>query len=100
MEKKEIHNLVINQVEQLVDTFPSEQQFKVNSNTALIGKGSNIDSLSLVSIIVDLEMIFTDKLDSSFSLMDEHALTREISPFESIANLVDYIYERVLEIKG
>lgn len=85
----------MNQVIQLNETLPTEQQFVVNENTVLFGKESAIDSLSLVSIIVDLETIFSADYNQDISLTDDRAMTRSVSPFSSISNLVDYIFELV-----
>ena len=60
MNKDAILDIVISNVRSLVDTLPDDQKFSVDQNTILFGNGSNIDSLSLVSIIVDLESIFSN----------------------------------------
>jgi|LakMenEpi03Aug12_release.lakeMendotaPanAssembly.Ray.scaffolds.fasta_scaffold408770_3 acyl carrier protein len=97
MTKQEITAIVINQVEQLNETFPDDQKITVNENTVLFGNGSSIDSLSLVSIIVDLETLFSDEHGYDLSLTDDRAMAREKSPFTNITTLVDYISELVNE---
>jgi len=97
MTKQEISTIVINQVEQLNDTFPEAQKITVNENTVLFGNGSSIDSLSLVSIIVDLEMLFSTEYGHDISLTDDRAMAREKSPFTNISTLVDYIFELINE---
>jgi acyl carrier protein len=93
MELEKVVKIVINQVEQLRDSLTEEQKFEVNMDTKLFGNNSNIDSLSLVSIIVDLEMLFSEEYGFDLSLTDDRAMTREISPFISITSLADYIVE-------
>jgi len=95
MNKEEILEIVISNVNSLVDTLPSDQKFTVDQNTILFGNGSNIDSLSLVSIIVDLESLFSDDYDLEISLTDDKAMMRKKSPFDSIISLADYIEELV-----
>jgi acyl carrier protein len=97
MTREEILKIVLNQVEQINDTFPEDQKIVVNETTILFGNGSSIDSLSLVSIIVDLEMIFSSDYNKEISITDDRAMTREISPFDSVASLVDYIFEIINE---
>jgi len=97
MTKKEITDIVINQVINLNDTFPDVEKITVNENTILFGNGSSIDSLSLVSVIVDLEMLFSDEHGFDISLTDDRAMTRAISPFDSVATLVDFIFEIINE---
>mgnify|MGYP003442148534 FL=1 len=95
MERAKIYEIVIKQVQELNETLPENQQFSVNEDTILFGNNSNIDSLSLVSVIVDLESVFSDEYGKEISLTDDRAMTREINPFSSIRNLVDYIAEVV-----
>lgn len=95
MERAKIFEIVIKQVQELNETLPQNQQFLVNEDTILFGNNSNIDSLSLVSVIVDLESVFSAEYDQEISLTDDRAMTREINPFSSIRNLVDYIAEVV-----
>lgn len=97
MNRDQILNIVINQVNELKDTLPESQQFETNEDTVLFGENSNIDSLSLVSVIVDLETQFSTDYNYEISLTDDRAMTREVSPFSSIKSLVDYIYEVINE---
>lgn len=95
MEKKVICDVVLNHVKMLNETLSPEKQFEINLNTIIFGKGSSIDSLSLVSLIIDLEMSFSEEFGHTISLTDDRAMTREISPFDTITSLTDYIYELV-----
>lgn len=97
MDKQAIADIVMNQLKQLNETLPAEQQFEVNQRTILFGNGSSIDSLSLVSVIVDLEMVFSDEHGKDISLTDDRAMTRDVSPFDTVTSLVDYIHELVNE---
>jgi acyl carrier protein len=97
MDKQEIFEIVINQVNELKDTLPDDQQFEVNKDTVLFGNNSKIDSLSLVSVIVDLEGLFSSEYDFDISLTDDRAMTREVSPFDNVVSLVDYIHEIINE---
>jgi acyl carrier protein len=97
MNREQILHLVINTVVSLVDTFPDSDKFLVKEDTILFGDKSCIDSLSLVSVIVDLEVLLSDEFGIDMTLTDDRAMTREISPFDNVANLVDYIFEIICE---
>ena len=99
MNREQILGNVISCVKDLVDTFPEVQKFEVTEQTRLFGSGSQIDSLSLVTMIVDLEMKFADEFNYDLSLTDDRAMAREVSPFTSISSLTDYIYELTIEKK-
>lgn len=93
MNKDLIEKIVIENVSMLVETLPDNQKFDVDKNTILFGPNSKIDSLSLVTVIVDLETVFFDEYNLEISLTDDNAMTREISPFDNVGNLIDYIFE-------
>lgn len=99
MNKQQILDIVLAQVTALNETLPADQQFTVEPQTPLFGNGSKIDSLSLVSVIVDLEGVFASEHDIDLSLTDDRAMTREKSPFDSINSLADYIEEAINENK-
>ena len=91
MEKEKITQIVIFSVKTLVNTLPEDQKFTVDIKTVLFGKNANIDSLSLVSIIVDIETTFSSDYGYDISLSDDRAMMSKVSPFESVSTLVDYI---------
>ena len=95
MVKPEIFKIVLEKLNDLNSTLPSNEQFLVSDQTILFGMGSCIDSLSLVSIIVDLEMHFSEILSYELSLTNDNAMSREKSPFTSVSSLVEYIDELI-----
>lgn len=52
---------------------------------------AELDSLSLVSVIVDVEGDISDLLSHSISLTDDRAMSQEISPFSNVKSLLAYI---------
>jgi len=95
MERSAILEIVLKQVNFLVDTLPGDQKFEVTESVVLFGRNSNIDSLSLVSLIVDLEAYFLDEHNLVISLTDDRAMTREKSPFSTVTSLTDYLDELI-----
>ncbi len=75
----------------------SDKKIELASHTVLFGKGADIDSLALVSVVVDVETALNSDYDYGISLTDDRAMTRAISPFETVATLRDYIFELVTE---
>ncbi len=71
---------------------------KCDDNMKLFGADATIDSLTLVSLIVDLESRLTEAFDCEISLTDDRAMTRDISPFDTFGSLKVYINELVSEI--
>jgi len=65
----------------------------INQETLLLSEGSAIDSMTIVSIIVDLESELSDTFKKEISLSDDNSMSRKISPYANVKNLVEYILE-------
>lgn len=74
-----------------------DDQIDIGPDTLLFGKEARLDSLSLVSVIVDLETLVSDEFGASISLTDDKAINRTPVPFTSVATLKDYILEQIGE---
>ena len=92
-DKEQITATILTTLNDLVDTLPDNQKFKPGVDTKLFGAGSLIDSLTLVSFIVELESVLSSEFDTEIVLTDDRAMTREKSPFESVDELANYIVE-------
>jgi hypothetical protein len=71
----------------------ADQQITIGLDTCLFGEGSALDSLSLVSVIVDLETAVSDEFGKPVSLTDDKAMSRDPVPFTNVAALKSYIVE-------
>ncbi|RYY19529.1 MAG: hypothetical protein EOO04_21815 [Chitinophagaceae bacterium] len=91
--KETVTSTILKTLNEVVDTLPEDQKFTPDENTKLFGAGSTIDSLTLVSFIVELESVFSAEHNIDIVLTDDRAMTREKSPFDSVNDLSDYIVE-------
>ena len=57
----------------------------------LYGDGGNLDSMDLVSFIVDIEQNITVEFGRSVSLANEKSLSQTNSPFRTIGTLIQYV---------
>jgi acyl carrier protein len=62
----------------------------IDESTELLGK---LDSLGLVTLVVDLEERLQDELDLRVALATERALSQRQSPFRTVGTLADYVLE-------
>lgn len=58
---------------------------------ALYGTTGVFDSMQLVSFLAAVEEGLEDELDIEISLTSEKAVSQTISPFSSVARLIDFI---------
>jgi acyl carrier protein len=68
-----------------------------DESTELLGR---LDSLGLVTLVVDLEERLEDELDLPVSLATEHALSRRHSPFRTVGTLTAYVLEVAGGVRG
>ena len=93
MKKENIIKLIILKVN---DSFEEESiKTIVTTETPLFGRNSEIDSMGLVNLIVDIESYFLEK-GYDISLTSEKAMSRNHSPFRSIISLAEFIEEQIL----
>lgn len=89
MKKEEALRIVIEAVERLNDEL--DVPIEVGPHTKLFGADAVIDSLSLVSVIVDVEMEASDAMGKPISLTDDRAMNQVVSPFTDPDALANYI---------
>ena len=63
---------------------------ELGPDTALFDRDGLLDSMALVSLVIDLEQIIQSEFDATVELADEKALSQENSPYRTIQTLVDY----------
>ena len=86
----QITDLLLECVNSAVADLAQDDQFEANSETLLLAEGSPIDSLQLVSIIVDFEEAISTKLDVVVCLTTDEAMMQAESPFYSVKTLAEY----------
>jgi acyl carrier protein len=93
IQKQAILELVLAAVQSLNEELEPSRQLQLAEDTLLFGEGSDLDSLSLVSVIVDIETAVADQFGEPISLTDDKAMSRPVSPYTHVGALVDYIFE-------
>jgi len=79
----------------------SDKEEQVSESTAIydysIPGGKKLDSLSLVTLIVDIEQKLEDDYEVVLILADDKAMSQKRSPFRSVRTLADYICQLMEE---
>jgi acyl carrier protein len=68
---------------------PDQSSLSVNESTSLLG--GPLDSVNVVSLIVELEEEIADCCGVSITVADDLAMSQQRSPFRTIGSLADYI---------
>ena len=94
---EQVEEMILTALRDVNDELPDDEKVEITPTTALFGPDAKIDSLSLVSLIVDVETALNVDHDLPISLTDDRAMTREVSPFDDVQALKDYILELAAE---
>ena len=93
--ENQIKEILFKSVEEINKTLDEDQQLELSTETVLLGKDGNINSITLVNLIVAIEESIEDELNVEITLADEKALSQKESPFRTIGTLIDYIAQVV-----
>ena len=91
IEHGKITNLVMESLKNVLLENESTEIDNVNASTSLLGKHSILESLGLVTLLVDLEQRLEENYDVCVTLADERAMSQKNSPFRTVQSLIDYI---------
>ena len=88
---------VINSIYTAIDEFnmvaEEPKRLDKSPDTILFGEEGRLDSLGLVSLIMEIEGQIQIDFDTTITLADERAMSRLNSPFRSVDSLAGYIVE-------
>lgn len=90
MERSTILDLIYAAIDEINPTLPPDRQIAKSPETQLFGRGSALDSLGLVNLVVATEARLMEA-GATVSLADERAMSQRQSPFRSVATLRDYV---------
>ena len=91
----DVSELIYGALRALNEERPAAEQIVIGPDTCLFGEGSALDSLSLVSVIVDIETLTADRFGRAISLTDDAAMSRDPVPFVNVASLKGYVLEQL-----
>lgn len=89
----EVEKVIYKAIANLNAERPPDDQVEASPSTALFGVNARVDSLGLVSLIVDVETTLNSEHGLPVSLADDRALSRAQSPYATVSTLRDYILE-------
>ena len=93
LNKEVIQKEILHALENVNEERGADEQIVVSLDTSLFGVDAALDSLALVSVIVDVETAMSELAGHPISLTDDRAMAQKISPFSSGNALTAYILE-------
>jgi acyl carrier protein len=96
IQRSEVVAIVMQKLKELAASMLAHPAIdEINDQTRLFGRQGLLDSIGLVSLIVDVEQTLAEKTGLALTLADEHAMSQARSPFRTVASLSDYALERI-----
>ena len=89
--RDEVLAVIYAAMESLNEELDEDHKISISPDTKLFGADAVIDSLSLVSIIIDVESGASDAFGFPVVLTDDRAINEPVSPFASPDALANYI---------
>jgi hypothetical protein len=72
----------------------------LNEETVLVGPDAVLDSLGVVSLIVEVEQRVEGEHGASVTLANDKAMSQRNSPFRTVAVLTDHLVAMVAEVSA
>ncbi len=95
-----VQQLVCRAFDEVSEELALDEQISQSPDRVLYGEGGVLDSLGLVSLIVEIEAAVTDEYGVTLSLANNRALSQKNSPFRTVGTLVDYVVDQVEEAQA
>ncbi len=90
MEPVEVREVVVEAIQNANLARESDQQLSTDAEAVLFGRGSPLDSLGLVALLIDIEEALAGR-GTFVTLTSERAMSRSRNPFRTVSSLATYI---------
>ena len=91
LDKNLVQAIILKALNNINDERGPKEQIDIGLHTRLFGTDAELDSLSLVSLIVDVEAAVSSASGHDVSLTDDRAMSQATSPFSDVETLSTYI---------
>lgn len=78
----------------------ADEQIPTNLEAPLFGATGKLDSLGLVTMLLEIEDRARDRFEVSLTLADERAMSESRSPFRTLSALSAYVAQRIDEARA
>ncbi len=97
LNEDEVLKIILHALASINEEREADERFDVGPETSLFGADSSLDSLALVSLIVDVEAEISSAAGRDICLTDDRAMSRAESPFRTVRALHGYVLELLAE---
>jgi acyl carrier protein len=91
LDKNSVQEIIFQALNNINDERGPDEQIELGPETRLFGTDAALDSLSLVSVVVDVEEAVSGVSGRQISLTNDRAMSQTVSPFSDVSTLTNYI---------
>ncbi|MBQ9274260.1 MAG: hypothetical protein IJ228_05540 [Succinivibrio sp.] len=95
---KEVLDAIVAYIEEFNHTLDTPLDLSAGADSALYGPESELDSVTFVSLILDIEQLINDQFGKTVLLTDASAMSQQKSPFRTVGSLAGYITAQLDDI--
>ena len=92
-DRERILEAVYRAVDELNKQLPKGVSVNKSPDAVLYGKTGKLESIDVVTLIMEVEDLIKAEFGTSFTIADDRAMSRENSPFLTVGTLSDYVAE-------
>lgn len=96
LDRQVVVNLILAALQDVLASM-ADEVVTPDENTRLIGRSAVLDSMGLVTLIVEVEQRLEADHDLVVVLADDRAMSQTRSPFLSVGTLADYVMQLAAE---
>jgi acyl carrier protein len=100
IEKNTAQDIVLKSLREAIEQAGVPAPDALDSETVLVGKGAVLDSLGVVSLIVEIEQRVEAEHGVSVTLANDKAMSQKNSPFRTVGVLVDHLLATIAEVSA
>jgi hypothetical protein len=97
IERSVAYDIVVASLEEVFAQTGAPLPQGVNDDTVLVGKDAVLDSLGVVSLIVEVEQRIESAHGVSVTLANDRAMSQRNSPFRTMGVLTDHLLSTIAE---
>lgn len=97
MQKEVALGVVLSCLKNAIEQFGTGQEGEVGTDTVIVGQAAVLDSIGVVSLIVDIEQRLEADFGVAVTLASEKAMSQRSSPFRTCSVLAEHICSTIAE---
>lgn len=86
-----IESIIYDTMDEVVEILPKKINYDKNQDTPLYGGEGLLDSLGLVTFLINLEQKIADEFKMEITIASEKAMSQKNSPFRTVKSLKEYL---------